>query len=316
MEIKKINNEIKAKNLQISSLEKQMADSISATQAKADKSELSPSYAQLLEQLNEKNFELEVKTADNRVILDQLQNKTRECEVLQEIVTSLKEQLSQALEEKELSLSCARLENDVAGANDGKELHVDIEKKATRDVTAELLLQAHQASEIEELKQKLQELMETRTQLEARNQKLVEESAYAKGLASAAGVELKALSEEVTKLMNHNERLANELASVRNSNQRRVSNGPRAMKRESHIKRHEPVNKREVNVSYERELALEATIVEKEQREAELQKKLEESKQKEAFLENELANMWVLVAKLKKSQGSEQDDSDAKLKDP
>lgn len=42
MEIKKINNEIKAKNLQISSLEKQMADSISATQAKADKSELSP----------------------------------------------------------------------------------------------------------------------------------------------------------------------------------------------------------------------------------------------------------------------------------
>ncbi|XP_020090736.1 kinesin-like protein KIN-7D, chloroplastic isoform X2 [Ananas comosus] len=316
MEIKKINNEIKAKNLQISSLEKQMADSISATQAKADKSELSPSYAQLLEQLNEKNFELEVKTADNRVILDQLQNKTRECEVLQEIVTSLKEQLSQALEEKELSLSCARLENDVAGANDGKELHVDIEKKATRDVTAELLLQAHQASEIEELKQKLQELMETRTQLEARNQKLVEESAYAKGLASAAGVELKALSEEVTKLMNHNERLANELASVRNSNQRRVSNGPRAMKRESHIKRHEPVNKREVNVSYERELALEATIVEKEQREAELQKKLEESKQREAFLENELANMWVLVAKLKKSQGSEQDDSDAKLKDP
>nr|CAD1827215.1 unnamed protein product [Ananas comosus var. bracteatus] len=316
MEIKKINNEIKAKNLQISSLEKQMADSISATQAKADKSELSPSYAQLLEQLNEKNFELEVKTADNRVILDQLQNKTRECEVLQEIVTSLKEQLSQAFEEKELSLSCTRLENDVAGANDGKELHVDIEKKATRDVTAELLLQAHQASEIEELKQKLQELMEARTQLEARNQKLVEESAYAKGLASAAGVELKALSEEVTKLMNHNERLANELASVRNSNQRRVSNGPRAMKRESHIKRHEPVNKREVNVSYERELALEATIVEKEQREAELQKKLEESKQKEAFLENELANMWVLVAKLKKSQGSEQDDSDAKLKDP
>lgn len=158
--------------------------------------------------------------------------------------------------------------------------------------------------------------MEARTQLEARNQKLVEESAYAKGLASAAGVELKALSEEVTKLMNHNERLVNELASVRNSNQRRVSNGPRATKRESHIKRHEPVNKREVNVSYERELALEATILEKEQREAALQKKLEESKQKEAFLENELANMWVLVAKLKKSQGSEQDDSDAKMKDP
>lgn len=68
--------------------------------------------------------------------------------MLQEIITSLKEQLSQALEEKELSLSCTRLENDVAGANDGKELHVDIEKKATRDVTAELLLQAHQVAYI------------------------------------------------------------------------------------------------------------------------------------------------------------------------
>jgi len=43
---------------------------------------------------------------------------------------------------------------------------------------------------------------------------------YAKGLALAAGVELKALSGEVTKLMDHNERLANELALARNSTQR------------------------------------------------------------------------------------------------
>ncbi|KAL6180531.1 hypothetical protein ACLB2K_047193 [Fragaria x ananassa] len=45
-------------------------------------------------------------------------------------------------------------------------------------------------------------------QLELRNQKLVEESSYAKCLASAAAVELKAIPEEVAKLMNHDNRLA------------------------------------------------------------------------------------------------------------
>lgn len=149
-------------------------------------------------------------------------------------------------------------------------------------------------------------------QLETRNQKLAEESAYAKGLASAAGVELKALSEEVTKLMNHNERLAAELASARSSAQRRVSNGPKNAKRDNHLKRHEPTPRREVNATHERDQTLEAVLLEKEQREAELQKKVEESKQREAFLENELANMWVLVAKLKKSQANESDDLDAK----
>lgn len=54
-------------------------------------------------------------------------------------------------------------------------------------------------------------------------------------------------------------------------------------------------------------------LMEKDQRVAEQQKKIEESKQKEAFLEGELANMWVLVAKLKKGQGVDQDDMDAKL---
>ncbi|RZS03658.1 hypothetical protein BHM03_00033860 [Ensete ventricosum] len=158
-------------------------------------------------------------------------------------------------------------------------------------------------SEVEELKWKVSELSEEKSQLEARNQKLVEESAYAKGLASAAGVELKALSEEVTKLMNHNERLAAELASMKNSAQRRASNGPKNTRRDSHIKRHEPTVKKDVTASHEREL--QAALIEKEQREAELQKKVEESKQREAFLENELANMWILVAKLKNSQGIE-----------
>ncbi|RYR25801.1 hypothetical protein Ahy_B02g059801 isoform K [Arachis hypogaea] len=54
---------------------------------------------------------------------------------------------------------------------------------------------------------------------------LTEESSYAKGLGSAAAVELKALSEEVSKLMNHNERLAAELAASKNSSSQRRTSG-------------------------------------------------------------------------------------------
>ena len=171
-----------------------------------------------------------------------------------------------------------------------------------------------QSVEIGELKQRVCELDKVKAQLEARNQKLLEESTYAKGLASAAGVELKALSEEVTKLMNQNEKLASELASLRSPTPRRASNGPRgtATRRESMSRRNEPASRRDGNASHERERDLETALMEKEQKEAELQRKVEESKQKEAFLESELANMWVLVAKLKKSRGEDHEDLDAK----
>ena len=156
------------------------------------------------------------------------------------------------------------------------------------------------------------ELTESKEQLELRNQKLAEESSYAKGLASAAAVELKALS-EVAKLMNHNERLAAELAASKNSpTQCRTSGTVQNGRRESHgrLRRNEQGGsnsdiKRELALSKERELSYEGALLEKDQKEAELQRKIEESKQKEAYLENELANMWVLVAKLKKSQGAD-----------
>lgn len=160
-------------------------------------------------------------------------------------------------------------------------------------------------------------MTESKEQLELWNQKLVEESSYAKGLASAAAVELKALSEEVAKLMNHNERLAAELAASKNSStQRRSVNTLRNGRRESHIKQNDhggPISemKRELAMSKERELSYEAALTEKEKREAELQRRVEESKQREAYLENELANMWVLVAKLKKSHGAETDASES-----
>ncbi|KAJ4816592.1 Kinesin-like protein [Rhynchospora pubera] len=308
VEIRKISNEIKAKRQQMSCLERQMVESISDTHSKADKLDLSPSYSQLVEQLNEKLFELEVKTADNRIIQDQLQQKTKECEELQEMLSLLKEQLAQALEKE------ASYQNPIQ-----EEMQLDKEKSPTKAGSVDFLKEANLASEMEELKQKIVELTEVKSQLETRNQKLSEESTYAKGLASAAGVELKALSEEVTKLMHQNEKLTAELASLKSTPQRRLSNGPTKGSRRDHsnhhhVRRHEPMNSRkDHSINHEREMLLENTIAEKEMREMELQKKVEDSKQREAFLENELANMWVLVAKLKKNQGVDELDLETKL---
>ncbi|XP_044954338.1 kinesin-like protein KIN-7D, chloroplastic isoform X3 [Hordeum vulgare subsp. vulgare] len=304
MKMKKISDEIKAKQQQIASLEKQMPHSLSNSQVKVDKLDLSPSYGELLEQLNEKSFELEVKVADNRVIQEQLQEKATECMELQEAVACLKEHLSQALQAKD-SLSNSIMMQNSSGVNH-EEQHSDQEKPVSRDISAEQLQKEQQSVEFGELKQRVHELTEVKAQLEARNQKLLEESTYAKGLASAAGVELKALSEEVTKLMNQNEKLASELVSLRSPTPRRVSNGPRGTaRRESMSRRNEPASRRDGNAREERERVLETMLAEKEQKEAELQRKVEESKQKEAFLESELANMWVLVAKLKKSRGDD-----------
>lgn len=155
-------------------------------------------------------------------------------------------------------------------------------------------------------------------QLELRNKKLAEESSYAKGLASAAAVELKALSEEVARLMNQNERLAADLAASDKSSvtPRGKTGNLRNGRKESLIKRKEQDSslmelKRELSMIKEREVSFEAALVEKVQREAELQRTVEESKQREAYLENELANMWVLVAKLRRSQGANSDISDS-----
>nr|KYP70631.1 Kinesin-related protein 11 [Cajanus cajan] len=334
VEMKRLKDEITTKNEQIDLLEKQISNSFIASD-KTEKSGALQTVAELMAQLNEKSFELEfqhiialespdeielknervsievevhnliltyriklvyitlfsspksayrevypnktivVKAADNRIIQEQLNQKICECESQQETIASLKQQLADALELRNFS----------------------------------------PISEIEELKQRVAEITEAKEQLEFRNQKLAEESSYAKGLASAAAVELKALSEEVAKLMNQNERLAAELAASKNSPaERRTSGTVQNGRRESHVRgrRNDQGGsnsniKRELALSKERELSYEAALLEKDQKEAELQRKIEESKQREAYLENELANMWVLVAKLKKSQGPETD---------
>ncbi|CAI9100965.1 OLC1v1038157C2 [Oldenlandia corymbosa var. corymbosa] len=297
-EIRKLNDEIKRKNEQIASLQKQIADSILSSDENLENLDESQSVAELVAQLNEKSFELEVKVADNRIIQEQLNQKIDECKELEEMITSLNKQLSDALEHQRH--------------------HGEIKNLET--TTKEALILQAQEMEIQELKRKVHELTESNEQLELRNQKLAEESTYAKGLASAAAVELKALSEEVAKLMNQNERLTAELAaatapksSPSQQQQRRNSLSSSRNGRRDSLSKQGAVAppdhlKRELALARERELAYEAALVEKDQREAELQSKVEESKQREAYLENELANMWVLVAKLKKSQGGAESD--------
>ncbi|KOM38863.1 hypothetical protein LR48_Vigan03g224500 [Vigna angularis] len=310
VEMENLKDEITAKSEQIDLLEKQISNSFIASD-KTEQSGALQTVAELMAQLNEKSFELEVKAADNRIIQEQLNQKICECESQQETIASLKQQLANA-ELSNSSLVVNHSQNFSVTKDYGGEIHLDKGNKMINNSNEGIHLQV-QTSEIEELKQRVAQLTELKEELEFRNQKLAEESSYAKGLASAAAVELKALSEEVAKLMNQNERLAAELGASKNSTtERRASGTVHNGRRESHVRvrRNDQGGsntniKRELALSKERELSYEAALLEKDHKEAELQRKIEESKQREAYLENELANMWVLVAKLKKSQGAE-----------
>ncbi|CAN6455313.1 unnamed protein product [Victoria cruziana] len=299
IEMKKLNDEILEKKKQMASLEKSIIASIQASQNNMDSLQLSKSFADLAVQFTEKSFELEVKSSNNRVMQELLQKKVRECEELHEIIASLKQKLSHAL-----------AAND---ANPKSVLVSSVETICRTDFSSDEFKRGIasksfvQSQVIDELNQRILKLTEEKCQLESRNQKLAEESSYAKELASAAAVELKALSEEVTKLMRNNEKLTAEVASLKTPLPRRAGCGTTNSKKHGLVKQQNQGPylaeiKRELASSRERELSYEAALVEKEQKEAQLQKMVEESKKRESYLENELANMWVLVAKLKKSR--------------
>ncbi|KAL6555476.1 Kinesin-like protein KIN-7D, chloroplastic [Orobanche gracilis] len=315
VEITKLKEEIRKKHNQISSLGKQISDS--SPHDEKDKLDEYQTVAELMAQLNQKSFELEVKAADNRIIQEHLNQKVLECEELQETIASLRQQLSSAVEQTSFN----PLTSSLQGFSESKSLHVESRTRneiSIQEDSNDMMLRRDQANEVEELTKRLAELTESKEELELRNKKLADESSYAKGLASAAAVELKVLSEEVAKLMDHNERLSSELEEVRKrvSAQRRSPIPSRNGRKDSYgIKKHSDISvltsdlKKESRTRREREQhSYEAALAEREQIEAELQRNVEESKQREAYLENELANMWILVAKLKKSQGVDGDD--------
>ncbi|GKD47189.1 kinesin-like protein KIN-7K, chloroplastic isoform X1, partial [Tanacetum coccineum] len=75
VEITRLHDEIERNNEQISLLEGHISDSDTSSRHKMDEVEQSRSFLELEAQLNEKSFELEVRTADNRVIQEQLDLK-------------------------------------------------------------------------------------------------------------------------------------------------------------------------------------------------------------------------------------------------
>ncbi|KAI9182153.1 hypothetical protein LWI28_022606 [Acer negundo] len=313
-QIQNLEREIHEKRRQMRVLEQRIIESGEASMANASMFDMQQTVMRLMTQCNEKAFELEIKSADNRILQEQLQYKCSENNELQERVNILEQRLASFTSDK----SSGSLEQGISD-----EYMDELKKKV-------------QSQEIENEKLKLEQvyLSEDNSGLRVQNQKLSEEASYAKELASAAAVELKNLAGEVTKLSLQNTKLEKELLAARelthsrgsalqtvNGFNRKHSDGIRPGRKGRISGRSNEISgmvgddfdawnlnaddlKMELQARKQREAALEAALAEKEFVEDEYRKKVEEAKRKEEALENDLANMWVLVAKLKKEGGA------------
>ncbi|XP_015892553.3 kinesin-like protein KIN-7D, mitochondrial [Ziziphus jujuba] len=308
-QIQNLEREIQEKRKQMRVLEQRIVESGEASIASASMVEMQQTVKRLMTQCNEKGFELEIKSADNRILQEQLQNKCAENKDLQEKINILEQRLASVSGDKSLS-----------------------SEQCMSEEYAEELKKKVQSQEIENEKLKLEhvQLSEENSGLGVQNQKLAEEASYAKELASAAAVELKNLAGEVTKLSLQNAKLEKELLAARelansrnaiaqnvNGVNRKYGDGMRPGRKGRLSGRVNELSgmpcdefeswnldpedlKMELQARKQRETALEAALAEKEFVEEEYRKKVEEAKRREEALENDLANMWVLVAKLKK----------------
>ncbi|RVX22659.1 Kinesin-like protein KIN-7E, chloroplastic [Vitis vinifera] len=341
--MQKLKDEISEKKLQMRVLEQRMIGSVEMT-PHTNTIEMSQALSKLTTQLNEKTFELEITSADNRILQEQLQMKMSENAEMQETILLLRQQLNSLLDKS--SSSPQQIPDNGASTlkkfskelfekkSEGKEdTYIDentptsvmslnrvFSQEDSKECNGDTFLSSQvlmQASEIENLKQEKVRLIEEKDGLEIHSRKLAEEASYAKELAAAAAVELRNLAEEVTKLSYQNAKLSGDLASakeapcrsnccqrpgsfdVRQSN----SNGARLdarLRKPGDGMLVEELQK-ELNARYQRESSLETALFERDQIEGELRGRLDEAKQREEDLENELANMWMLVAKMRKS---------------
>ncbi|XAR72777.1 Plus-end-directed kinesin ATPase [Bertholletia excelsa] len=307
-QIQNLEGEIQEKRRQMRALEQRIMESGGVSIANASSVDLQQTVAKLMTQCSEKDFELEIKSADNRILQEQLENKCAENKELQEKINLLQQQLASSSGDK-----CSSSEQCIS------EEYVDELRKKI------------QSQEIENERLTLEhvQMLEENSGLHVQNQKLSEEASYAKELASAAAVELKNLAGEVTKLSIQNAKLEKELLAVReltnsragsltgNGGSRKYGDSIRSGRRSRISGRANEVSgmgydefdtwdldandlKMELQARKQREAALEAALAEKEFVEDEYRKKVEEAKKREAALESDLANMWVLVAQLKK----------------
>ncbi|KAJ1440955.1 P-loop containing nucleoside triphosphate hydrolase [Sesbania bispinosa] len=312
-QIENLEQEIQEKRKQMRVLEQRLLECGESSVANSSLVEMQQTVTRLMTQCNEKAFELEIKSADNRVLQEQLNSKCSENRELQEKVKLLEQQLA-------------------AVSSGGTSLVLTDRCPSGEDIDE--LKRKMQSQEIENEKMKLEQvhLSEENSGLHVQNQKLSEEASYAKELASAAAVELKNLAGEVTKLSLQNAKLekelmaAQDLANTRNAviptvngvnrkyNDARSGRKGRISSRANEnlgagIDEFESWSldvddlKMELQARKQREAALETALAEKEFVEDEYRKRIEEARKREASLENDLANMWVLVAKLKKEGG-------------
>ncbi|KAM3376957.1 kinesin-like protein KIN-7D, mitochondrial isoform X1 [Capsicum galapagoense] len=315
-QIQSLERDIELKREQMRILEQRIVESGEVSISSASLVEMQQTLMKLMTQCSETGFELEIKSADNRILQEELQNKCLENKELQETISNLEQQLAAVKLEKLYPSSEQGLSDKYID---------DFEKKI-------------QLQDIEngKLKLELVQSIEESSGLRVQNQKLSEEASYAKELASAAAVELKNLAGEVTKLSIQNSKLEKELLAARQAINSRSSIAQNGNVRRKHGEnlwqgRRGRVSDRESEVPgvvrdgfgtwdldtedlkaellarKQREAALEAALVEKEILEDEYRKKVEEGKKREAALENDLANMWVLVAQLRRKNGAMQD---------
>ncbi|MQL82016.1 hypothetical protein Taro_014480 [Colocasia esculenta] len=310
-QIQNLEREMQEKQKQMRALELQINEISEKSMNNASLVELQQKVMSLMTQCSEKAFELELRTADNRILQDQLQEK---CSVNKELLEK-----SKFLEQQ---LALAKDDQQVVASEQGLSEEISELKKLLKS----------QDSKYEKLNLEKCQLIDENNGLCVQNKKLADEALYAKELASSAAVELKSLAEEVTKLSLQNARQAKELLAAQEMAYSRSGNlqpghgGNRRLESKNDTKLgrrsrpssrggdvpselHDDVGswnfdmdemKMELQARKQREAALEAAIAEKETMEEEYKKKYDEAKKREAALENELASMWVLVAKLKK----------------
>ncbi|KAL2477120.1 Kinesin motor family protein [Forsythia ovata] len=290
-QIQNLELEIQEKRRQMRVLERRIVESGEASVANASMVEMQQTVMKLMAQCSEKGFELEIKSADNRILQEQLQNKCAENNELQEKIIHLEKQLASVSGDKLLYPS---EHSEQCASNECVE---EFRKKL-------------QSQEIENEKLKLEHVqtLEENSGLRVQNQKLSEEASYAKELASAAAVELKNLAGEVTKLSVQNAKLEKELQATHelvksrssnlqtgNGGNRKYHDGQRTGRRGRFTSRvndgsgmvHDDFDswsldpddlKMELHARKQRESALEAALAEKEILEDEYRKKFEDGK--------------------------------------
>ncbi|OWM85107.1 hypothetical protein CDL15_Pgr027894 [Punica granatum] len=340
VQMQKLKDEISKKKHQIGILEQRMIGSLETTPLASNMVEMDEALSKLTTQLNERTFELELKTADNRILQEQLQKKTSDNAEMQDTIRLLRQQLDMLSDERFVDQVCGaqseaslpqsgsnQFEDNIESRNkigSYEENNADentptsvmslnrvfLQEDSTEcngdaSLSSQVLMQA---AEIESLKQDKVRLMEQKDGLEIQVQKLAEEASYAKELASAAAIELRNLAEEVTRLTYENAKLTGNLAAAKGASRSCANDSKqyRGFRPENHSGRLIDENlvedlQRELDVRRQKEAVFETIISRKEELEVEFRGKLDEAKQREENLESELANLWAMVAKMRKS---------------